>query len=200
MAIISAADLKSYIGLDADDSEDDTQITNAVNAANSAVVNYCGRNFDTATSSTRVYYPVHSHLVDTLRYGDEFTELTTLKTDTSDNGTYDTTWDSSDYILEPLNGVVDGETVPYYRIRSVEAKTFPTTGHRPSVQIAAEFGWSSVPGPVTQAALLLAARLFKRKDSPFGSLGFDDFALRITREDPETRTLLMAYKARPVLV
>lgn len=196
MAIITTADLKEHAGLYADDDVDTATLDLAVSAANEAVVTMCRRNFDTATAGTRVYYPVDSHTV----IVDDFTSLTTLKTDTSDDGTYDTTWTSADYVLEPLNGIVDGRSVPYNKIRSVEAKTFPTLGHRPSVQVTAVFGWSSVPSPVTQATRIMAARLWRRKDSPEASFGFGDFALRIAREDPDVMSLLRPYMLTPVLI
>lgn len=196
MAILTDADLKEHLTIPSDDSIDDATITVAVNAANAAVVNVCGRNFDTATSSTRVYYPVHSHLC----YIDDCTSVTTVKTDTSDDGTYDTTWDTADFQVEPLNGIVDGRTVPYYKIRSVEAKTFPVSGHRAPVQVTAVFGWSSVPDPVTLAARIMAARMWRRKDSPEASFGFGEFALRLAREDPDVVMLLRPYVKTPVLI
>ena len=189
MAILTDANLKLHLGIDADDSIDDDTITVAVNAANEAIVTACNRNFDTATTGTRVYYPVHSHLVRI----DDCTSVTTVKTDTSDDGTFDTTWDTADYQVEPLNGLVDGRTVPYYKIRSVEAKTFPVLGHRPSVQVTAVFGWASVPDPVTLAARIMGARLWRRKDSPEASFGFGEFALRLARTDPDVVPLLQPY-------
>jgi hypothetical protein len=194
VAIITTADLKEHTGIT--DAVDDDTLDVAVAAANEAVVTTCQRNFDTATAGTRVYYPINSHTV----LVDDFTSLTSLATDTSDDGTFDTTWNTADYQIEPLNGLVDGRSVPYYKIRSVEAKEFPTLGHRASVQVTAVFGWAAVPDPVTQAARIMAARMWRRKDSPEASFGFGEFALRLAREDPDVISLLRPYVKTPVLI
>ena len=201
MAIITNTNLKNWLGIS--DSTDDTTITFAVNAANSAVVEYCGRTFDKTTSGSetaRVYRPEHSRVV----YTDDFWQTTNLvvKADDTDDGTFPTTWTiNTDFVVEPLNGLINGRHTPYYRIQAVGTRCFPML-ERPSVQVTATWGWTAVPAPVTEAALIKGARLFKRKNSPEGVLGgWAEFgAVRITsREDPDCAMLLAPYR-RPELV
>lgn len=197
MAIITAANLKSHLGIS--DTTDDTTIGYAVNAANSAVVEWCGRSFDktaTGSASARKFYPECSTHIDV----DDFWETSVLvvKTDQGDDGTYETTWTvDTDFILEPTNGIVNGIAWPYTRIVAVGARLFPLSNRRPSVQVTAAWGWTAVPDAVFEATLIKAARIWKRKNSPEGVLGgFADFgAVRITnREDPDVQMLLAPYR------
>jgi hypothetical protein len=59
------------------------------------------------------------------------------------------------------------------------------------VRITATWGWPSIPDIVVQAALMQAARLYKRKDSPEGVSGSADWGLvRVPNMDPDVRALL----------
>ena len=58
------------------------------------------------------------------------------------------------------------------------------------------FGWSAVPDAVHEATLLVAARLFKRKDAPLGiQVGKPEFGnLSIPANDPDVTRLLAPYR------
>ncbi len=57
--------------------------------------------------------------------------------------------------------------------------------------VTARWGWPSVPDEVTSAAALLAARLYRRKDSPQGVIGSADWgAVRVGRVDPDVEALI----------
>jgi hypothetical protein len=193
MAIITSSDLKTHLNIG--DAVDDTTIATAASAANDAVVHWCGRDFTDAGSATaRVFHPLNGRAVDV----DDFSTTTGLvvATDTTGDGTYDDTWDSDDFELDPANGLRHGQTFPFTRIRAVEGRMFPVVHRRRfSVEVTARWGWADVPGPVTQATLIKAARLFRRKDSPEGVAGFGDFGVvRVsTRDDPDVIMLLGDY-------
>jgi hypothetical protein len=198
MAIISSSELKTHLTIT--DSTDDTTIATAVAAANQAVMRWCGRTFDRTSSgstSERVFHPKTS----TLTITDDFWTTDSLVVKTGEEGTYDTTLTiNTDFVVEPLNGREDGIAVPYRRIKATSS-LFSIDTH-PNVQVAAAWGWSAVPGDVTLATLIKAARLFKRKNSPEGVLGgWSDFgAVRVTnREDPDVVMLLEPYR-RPEMV
>jgi hypothetical protein len=124
----------------------------------------------------------------------------TLKTQTNADGNFDVTWSPSDWQLEPVNGILDGLTVPYTRIRAVGDYLFPTLnanfGLEALVQLTAVYGWPSVPEPITQAVIIQASRIFKRYDSPLGVAGFGDLgAIRVTRAlDPDVAQLVEPYR------
>lgn len=195
MAILTDANLKTHLSIAG--TQHDAVVSAAVNAANQAVVQWCGRDFDKVADgaeTARVFRP------NTGCYAavDDFWSTTNLvvKTDDGDDGTYETTWASTDYQLEPLNQRENGITVPYDTIVAVAGRSFPTCNRRPSLQVTAAWGWTAVPGAVFEAALIKAARLFHRKDSPQGVAGMDQFgAVRISKsEDPDVVSLLAPFR------
>lgn len=59
------------------------------------------------------------------------------------------------------------------------------------IRITALWGWPAVPDEVQLAASLLAARLYRRKDSPQGVIGGGDFGpVRVSRIDPDVEALI----------
>jgi hypothetical protein len=62
------------------------------------------------------------------------------------------------------------------------------------VQVVTRFGWPEVPADIDMAAHLLAARLFKRKDSPEGVTGSAEWGVvRLSRRDPDVWNLIEQY-------
>lgn len=196
MAIIVDADLKTHLAISG--TQHDTIVTNAVNGVNQSVVSHLGRDpsekVAVGSETARVYYPENRCLVIT----DDFHDTTNLvvETDEGDDGTFETTWASTDFQLEPLNQRENGvDGIPFYKIRAVESRLFPTRNRRASVQITAAWGWDSVPGAVFEAALLWAARTFHRKDSPQGVAGFNEFgAVRLTSKDEDIAGPLKPFR------
>ena len=198
----TTAELKSELRIT--DADDDTQLALAVEAASEWITSWCERDFNqAATTSVRTFYPSAG-----IVHVDDIATTTGLVVgvDTGDDGTYETTWTiSTDFTLEPVNGVVGGVSGhPFTRIRPTGTLSFPSSlTYRPSVQVTATWGWPAVPSSVKRAALILAARLYKRRDSAEGILGgLGDFGpVRVgTRLDPDVEMLLAAYRKYPVLV
>jgi len=187
------ADVKSALRIT--DSVDDSLIELSIEAASREIDGYCQRAFY-STSATRVFNSTNSFLCET----DDIISVTTLKTSVSGTS-YDTTWPTTDFQLEPLNGVAAGLVQPYTRVRAIGLNLFPiwnvtgTYSNFASVQITGVFGWSTVPTAIKQAAILLAMRQFKRYDSPLGVAGFGDIGvMRVGRVDPDVEALLMPFK------
>jgi hypothetical protein len=62
------------------------------------------------------------------------------------------------------------------------------------LRITAQFGWPAVPDDIHEAALILASRLFKRKDSPEGIIGSAEWGVRnLSRRDPDVWNLIEPY-------
>ena len=112
--------LKTRLSISAGDSGDDPSLTNALSSASRAIEGYCGRQFNDAGAATaRVYYPdsLTTVLVDDF----STTNGLIVGLDYSNAGTYSTILASTNYQLEPLNGVVDGTPGwPFYRIRAIQ--------------------------------------------------------------------------------
>ena len=99
------AEIKAFVNIV--DSNDNDELEDAVNSASRQIDAYCGRKFyaDGATSA-KVYRTRNPYMV----VVDDISTSTglVLKYDDSDDGTYETTVASTDFILLPLNGELLG--------------------------------------------------------------------------------------------
>lgn len=186
------------------DQVDDGKIEDVITAVSRWIDGYCHRRFWKDTeATTRTYVPTCR---DRLKI-DDLVSLTTLKTDAAGDGTFETTWTSSDYQLLPLNPSMWPETRPYNELKAIGDYTFPypVTGwqrREDRVQISGIFGWPAVPQAVEQACLIQAASVFTRRNSPNGTIGSTDFGVvRVgVRVDPDVAKLLEPYRKHAVLV
>lgn len=175
-------------------------VERVINAVSRKIDQHCRRRFYVDSSATARVFAAESW---DLVYVDDISTTTGLvvKTDTSDNGTFDTTWSSTEYELSPVNAVSSsGETWPYTAIRAVDDRWFPYANRRSSVEVTATWGWPAVPEPVAEACLLMSARVYRRRQSPEGVIGFGDFGpIRVSRIDPDVAVLLEPYAKVGVL-
>lgn len=195
---ISRAEFKTR--QDITNTSSDDIIDEVITEASRMVDSICGRRFDdTGSATARVFRPTNCEIA----YVDDFSTATGLviKTDTSDDGTYDTTWDAADYTLEPLNNVGEnGQSGwPYWRIVAVKSKSFPMW-KRPSIQVTAQWGWAAVPADVKGATYLIANRLFEERKAPFGSVANADFGSLPLRDQRTVTRLLHDYVRRSPMV
>ena len=184
------AELKDALGIA--DSVDDTELELAIETASRDIDSFTGRNFYNNGTATRVFAAVDNFTL----LIDDLISVTSLKTSSNLDNQFDITWTASDYQLEPLNGRSGGISGwPFTRIRAVNTLLFPQYMARALVQIEGVWGWTAVPKPIKTATLLQAARLFKRKDAPFGVAGFGDIGVvRITRAlDPDVAQSINDY-------
>lgn len=185
------------------DSVDDALIEVATETASRMIDEHCERRFFTNGTETRTYTPTDFYY---LGIDDVAGSTLTLKTSTALNGTFDLTWTTADYQLEPTTRQTSGIAWPITGIRAVGSYTFAPPGtfsamNPDSVQVTAVFGFgTAVPTQVKHATILLALRQYKRYDSPTGVLGFGDFgAVRVgTRLDPDVEMILRPFRRNPV--
>lgn len=173
------------------DNVDDSLLETCIESASRQIESHCERVFTVGTA-TRVYAPQDSYITEI----DDLITLTTLRTSSDANETFETTWVAKDFQLEPLNGVASGVYSPYTRIRAVDDYLFTVVGGEATVQITGVFGYATaVPTDVKQACNLMAIRQFKRYDSPLGVAGFGDIGVvRVSRVDPDIESLLAPYR------
>lgn len=188
----SLAELQQHFG-DAGSKLDEDLLSRAINATSRAINRHCGRRFwQDAVAQAKVYRPRDTDVV----WVDDISTTTGLivATDEDGDGTYETTWASTDYQLEPLNASTESEAYAWWRISAIDRYTFPVHSLRTTLQVTARFGWSAVPDDVNEACILRAAAIFKRKEAVFGVAGFGQFGeVRITRRDPDVMELLHPY-------
>jgi len=189
------AGFKEWVGLT--DNVDDATIDRAIVAASRGIDNFCRTQFwQTASGVTRVFDTADYWRV---RVGD-VVAVTQVATDSDADGVFETVWTAADWQLLPLDTNAHAEPEPYTEIRAIGTLTFPrpagATSRQGLVQVTGTWGWPAIPEPVVQATMLLANRLRKRKSSPEGVAGFDEFGtIRISaRDDPDAVRYLTPYK------
>lgn len=172
------------------DTVDDSLLEMATESASRAIDSYCNRVFySTGTAVTRYYIPRNSELCEI----DDLVSLTSLAT--NPDGNFDVTWTSTDYQLEPLNGLADSQPSPYTKIRAIGDYTFDSTDDEASVKLTGVFGYSAVPIAITQATIIQASRIFKRLDSPLGIISGELGSMRVGSQlDPDVRQLVESYR------
>lgn len=179
------------VRLSISDTTDDTTLGMILSGVCRAIDTHCGQHFyRDATATTRYYTAEHDD--DTL-FIDPLVSVTSIATDTAYDGTYETTWATTDYRLMPVNAAADGWPYTWVRIKSGGAYDF--VSYEAGVKIVGVFGWPAVPDAIAEAALLWSERLYKRKDAPFGVLAFPEAGeMRLLEKmDPDVVTLLKPY-------
>ena len=174
------------------DALDDRQLESSIEAASRRIDGLCSRRFYLdGTTSSRTYAPDRARVVTV----DDIATVTGLvvKTDSDGSGTFETTLTTGvDFQVEPLNASTRGEPITVLRALST---TFPvSSSRRATIQVTAKWGWPSIPDAIREATVLLAARHFKRLDSPLGVAGFGDLgAIMVRRTDPDIEHLVNPY-------
>jgi len=197
----SVEELKSRLGLAASDTADDFEIRLAIDSVSREIDDFCRDQFwrGTATRTFAACGPYELELG-----GSPLVSVTTLKTDAAGDGTYETTWASTDYQLLPWAAADHAEARPYRTVKAIASNTFPhyrdTAARDDRVQIVGVFGWPAVPAAVKQACLIMSAETLKLKDAPFGVAGMGEFGPFRVRMNPAAATKLAAYRRMPVLV
>lgn len=189
---IEPEDLRSYLGINTD--SEDLSIQNAINAAGRAIDNDCGRFFyKDETNLTRRYLIQDLFGIDS----DDIADVTSLVVETSwDLVTYITVQPSI-YHAAPLNALVEhAEPWPYTAIigNVLWPRPVPVFIGAWAQVTATAWGWPEVPEAIRQATLILAARVYKRANSPMGVESFSDYSRRVLSQDPDLQALIGDYK------
>ncbi len=149
-----------------------------------AAISAVSRAIDLRTDTT--FYPVtEARLFMAPRNGealkvDRFTDPTGLVVATGTGGTYTTIVAAGQFTLLPLNAPSRG--LAYDRIVFAAAPPAGSWAY-PTVQVTASWGYATVPAQVEEAARIMAATLFRRKDSPEGEAGAMEAGTAIGRDD-----------------
>jgi hypothetical protein len=185
MTYATAADIQARLGGNVLP-EQKAAIADALLSACTAIDVWCGQTFTTAASATaRVYRIRNSAYIANV---DPFFQTTGLiiQTDSGYDGTFATTWASTDYELDRFGfDSADLLNAPYNTIRAVGANWFPVYGRRRNtLQVTAFWGWAAPPQNIIEATKILAADLWWRRNTPNGvmSAGLSEFgAVRISK-------------------
>lgn len=183
----------SVLNFQSSDSYVDDLIEMAIEAVSRLIDDECHR-FFYETSSTSFYYTaVQAGKIFVNDISSPSSDVT-VEIDINGDGTIDTTFASTDFLLSPYNAPT--LAVPYQCIEAVGQYSFPVKVNA-GVKVTAKFGWSSVPKPIKAAAILQCARVFKRYSTPLGSESMTSLGkqtLTIPSLDPDVQRLISRYK------
>lgn len=192
--------LKNRTGIE--DSLDDAEILSACRAVARWIdKRYCQRHFYRITA-TRTFEATDWYC---LKIPD-LVSVTTFKTDNDGDGTFETTWSTSDYELLCTNALAEIEPWPYDEINVIGQYQLPvlcgsTRGvRRHRVQITGIWGWPAVPASVIQAAKILSGDYLKLGAMAFGVAGYGEYGAVRARMSNPAMEMLDPYRRHPVLV
>jgi hypothetical protein len=186
------ADVRNSLQIE--DSIDDNDIQAAILAASRMIDDYCQRAFyqegTLASPVTKYFTAVNPWYLEI----DDLIEPTELATRPAMTGSYSTIWNlNTDVMYEPVNNPEMGR--PVTRLLAVGSYVFPYFFPQ-TVRITGVWGYPEVPYEVELACKIQAARLFVRKQSPFGIAGSVELGtVRLnSRLDPDVEMLLKTFR------
>lgn len=194
MSYVTLSELKAALQIT--DSADDTALQAVLDATDQLINNYCDRPTGFIASSQTRYYTAERGDYCLI---DDLVSLSSLETDDNGDGTYETSWSASDYILAPRNASANGQPYTEIDISNNGSKAFPT-GYL-GVKVIGSFGYkaSSAPAAVKSAALIQAGSVWFARTAPSGAVGGADLGgiIRLARAlHPEAQVLLEPYRKR----
>lgn len=187
----TVAELLTYMGRTS--TSGNAQLATVIEAVSRSIDNLAGRRFY-AVSETRHYTPVDSRVL----YTDDILSVSTLGTDSDGDRTYESTWASTDYDLEPYNAIADGK--PYTRVEVSQNGNYEFPRNvKKSVRITGKFGFNTystgAPYPIKQATLIQSQRIALRPDAPFGVVGSAEMGITaLVKLDPDVEMMVMPYR------
>lgn len=187
---ITTADLKSYLRITG--AADDAELALDITAASRAVDSTAFRQFGlVAAPEARIYTARFDCTLGT--YG-----LWTVPIDDLMDQTGMTVSIAAGaitlYGVRPSNAAQRSR--PWTRLVISKDATYKPKGEEAEVTVTAKWGWTTVPDVVKLCTKLQAARLFKRRDAPFGIAGSPDTGseLRLlAKVDPDLAVSLRPY-------
>lgn len=171
----------------------DEQAEMALDAAEGIIEEMCNDRFHQDGTAVARYFDAENSRL--LKLRPSAGSITSVKVDDDGDGVYETTLASSDYVKWPYNASADSKPWWELRIHPNADNVFPTA-YPQAVEVTALFGWGTTPRAIKQATSILATKLLKRRDAPFGIVAFNfdgGDAMRIARNDPDVMALVGPY-------
>ena len=203
------SELKTFLGMSG--TAQDNNLDFALDAASSAIDDFCGRVFyKTDATQDRFYDCEFADFI----YVDDIATTTGLvvKTLNSDGTDLKTLTLGTDFFLYPHNADKTDPIMPFNKIvMALESsgQTLPTT-YPKGLKVTATFGFpvqsgsDTVPAAIKQATLIQAARFFQRKNSPMGFSGNPETGqapvIFLSELDPDVKTLCRKFKKRKTVL
>lgn len=198
MPYATLAQAKAQLGIPLSDTDRDTRLTSVLTAVEKAIDQATDRRFDaaTGTATTRVFHPSSVVCTDEgdLLLTADIGSTTGLAVAVGVNGLFTAVTDPLE--LHPLGTLVDSWPATGV-LRFARYSSRPGT----RIRVTADWGWPSVPAVITEAVLIQASRIFKRKDSPEGIIGSAEWGtVRLSRVDPDVESMLYPFRRHGSMV
>ncbi|MFD4786594.1 phage gp6-like head-tail connector protein [Streptomyces sp. NPDC058459] len=180
------ATLRKRIGSEPSDTSRDEDLTSALAAASRYIERATGRRFwldaiavaRTVRTAGRVACRADGDLLLVEDIGD----TAGMTVDAGAPGSWTAL---HDWETQPDNAQADGRPVTGL----LRAGLWPDR-----IRVTARWGWPAVPEDITEASLIQAQRLYKRKDSPEGIVGSAEWGVRnLSRRDPDVWALIEPF-------
>ena len=200
----SKEELKSRLQIDASDTDDDYEVQLALQAVTDWITTYTGRHFYRVTEA-RTYAPKNVWNLEI----DDLVTCTSLDLDYDGDGVYEVHWtEGTNFQLLRYPDNYNAHDMGVARPNNYIQVTQGTPGNpaggawlpwlvpftrQDRVKVTGIWGWADIPPNVTQAALILAADLFKAKDAPWGVAGIGDMGMVRVQSNPWVVELLRPY-------
>ncbi|MFI5955816.1 phage gp6-like head-tail connector protein [Cryptosporangium sp. NPDC051539] len=172
---------------------DADELQSKIDTASREIDLHCGRRFWLDSVATPRVYEGCSRQV----LIDDVGDTTGLIVEGAADGVSYSAIAANAYELQPLNAAGDG-LVPHAWWLLAESP-YPASMWvwQSRIRVTARWGWSAVPTQVHEAALLRAAALFKRRESPTGFAGLGEFGVMRVRPGDVDVTVLLQKFVRP---
>jgi hypothetical protein len=188
------AELRTRLQFETGVTAEDTRLEQVVEDASRWIDDHCNRSFYTTTEAR--YFTADSP---GRVFVDDLVSVSSFATDESGPGTYGTVWNSTYYNLCPYNAA--GKKEPYNEIEISHLSIYTLPTYYKAIKITGNWGWvfTTAPGPIKEACLLMSARLYQRKSAVFGVQGTNALGSTSIGEIPidnDVRSLLARYVKR----
>lgn len=168
----------------------------ALSSASSAIRRACNRLFEIADTASDRYFTAH-RVADwrvEIPIDDTFAAVAdvSIHFDWFGLGDYTTAFTGT-FFMAPQNAPSKGR--PYTSIILHFGQWLPQ--RQGAIKVSASWGWATVPLTIKNACLLQAARVFKRRDAPFGVAGSPEMGneLRLLPKlDPDVEVMCADYR------
>lgn len=170
MSYVTLPDFRAYLRNEMA-GVDDVDLQEALDSASEAINDHCARSFTVAgAASARLYVPSDEEVL--------FIDDATTVTAVSVNGV---ALASTEYQKEPLNGILNGQSVPYtrlVRLGGYEWEPDIVDERKAIISVTATWGWSAVPSRVLTACKILAKEIAEARNQVGGYVDLGEVAAR----------------------
>lgn len=187
---ITLAGFKTRYSVEGVDALRDAEIEKVIQGVSRSIDNYTGRVFFASAADEKRYFTASDYQN---VFTDDICSITTVKTDDDQDGTFETTWATTDYRTQPGNRVANITPIMWLKTKPNGSYSFPL--YTDAVEIDGKFGYCTLtncPDAVREACFIQGYRIWMRQSAPFGVVGSAEMGniTAIAKFDPDVKLML----------